>query len=123
MRQATEFQNIRRSALVLKPKQPFYDWVKSIRDIPEEMQTDKADIEPPGEPDVYLLPDYETTEQMERWVSRNFDWLFCEQLNSWYSDEYVWIQNRTFKMFKEWFDYSLHTMVWDSQDGPIDKMM
>lgn len=102
--------------MVLTPKRPLYDWVKSID--PKE----NNDIGPSGEPDVYLLPDFETTEEMERWLKRHYDWFFCEQLNNWYLDEDLWVKNRTFKMFKEWFDYSLHTMVWDSQDGPIEKL-
>jgi hypothetical protein len=36
-------------------------------------------------------------------------------------DETVWVKNRTFKLFKDWFDYSIHTMIWDTMDEPIDK--
>ncbi|MBL7923924.1 MAG: hypothetical protein JNL88_06980, partial [Bacteroidia bacterium] len=111
---ADTFSNVRRTALILTPQKSFYDWVKNLD------PSDK-DIDPWGEPDVYLLPDFETTEEMERWLQRNFDWLFCEQLNNWYTDERLWPSKRTFKLFKEWFGYSLHTMVWDSVAGPIDK--
>src|SRR5688572_3091269 len=109
------FSNVRRTALILTPKKPFCDWVKSM--YPEDDDSDAFD-----EHDVYLLPDYETQEEMERWLKRNFDWLFCEQLNNWYTDENGWPSKRTFKIFKEWFDYSLHTMVWDSVAGPIGKI-
>lgn len=117
MAESEVFQNVRRTALVLTPKQALYDWVNSIEPIdPKELG------QIIGEPDVYLLPDFETTEQMERWLRKHFDWFFCEQLNNWCIDEDLWVQNRTFKMFKVWFDYSLHTMVWDSQKGPIEKI-
>jgi hypothetical protein len=59
---------------------------------------------------------------MERWVKRIFDWLFSEQLNNWYTDEARWPAKRTYKMFKQWFAFSLHTMVWDSVEGPVDKL-
>ncbi len=29
---------------------------------------------------------------------------------------------RTLKMFKEWFDYSMHTMVWDTEEDDIEKL-
>lgn len=75
-----------------------------------------------NESDVYLLPDFEMKEAMERWLKKNYDWLFCELLHNWYTSEDKWAKNRTFKMFKEWFHYSLHTMVYDSVEGPIQKL-
>lgn len=73
------------------------------------------------EGDIYLLPDFETTQQMESWLKKNFDELFSEQLHNWYTDESMWPQNRTFKMFGEWFSYSLYTMIFDTQKGFIEK--
>lgn len=112
---ADTFSSVRRTALVLQPKKPFYDWLNSM--YPEDENPESC-----SDPDVYLLPDYESIAQMENWLKRNFDWLFCEQLNEWYTDEDGWPQKRTFKLFKEWFNYSLHTMVWDGVQGPIDKI-
>lgn len=110
-----EILNLKRSALVLTgKKQPFYDWLESIG-----KGMSKADT---FEPDVYLLPDYEEVRQMENWLSRNFDLLFQEQLNNWITDEDLWVQNRTFKMFKQWFDYTLHPMVFDLEIGDIEKI-
>ena len=111
---AEEFSNVKRSALVVSSKAPFFEWVQSI--YPDE---DNSAVY--QDPDVYLLPDYETPEEMERWLKRNFEWIFCEQLNNWCTEENRWPPKLTFKMFKEWFNYSLHTMVWDSVAGPIDK--
>ena len=109
------FENVRRTAIVIKPKQPFLDWLKSI---------DPSDDDPKllNETDVYLLPDFEEVKQMENWLKKNFDSIFSDQLNNWYLDEPCWVQNRTFKMFKEWFDYSLHTMIYDTVDKPIQKI-
>ena len=112
---ADETLNVRRTALVLRPKKPFYVWLEKMDpedvDLPEELI----------EGDVYLLPDFEEKKQIEQWLKKHFDDFFCEQMFGWYTDEAVWVQNRTFKLFTEWFEYSLHTMVWDVVDGPIDK--
>ncbi|MDO5654758.1 MAG: hypothetical protein Q4G27_01300 [Flavobacteriaceae bacterium] len=58
---------------------------------------------------------------MKRWLKKNFDWFFCEQLFGWITDEEAWSQKRNFAMFEDWFDYSLHEMVWDSVAGEIEK--
>ena len=108
------FENVRRSALVLKPKQPFKDWLVSL-----DSGDIKVDIT--NNSDVYLLPDFEELKQIESWLKRNYDQIFCDQMNNWYVDDSVWIQNRTYRIFKEWFDYSIHTMIWDTMDIPIEK--
>jgi hypothetical protein len=58
---------------------------------------------------------------MESWLKKNFDKIFKHQLNNWYIDETLWPPARTFKMFKEWLQYSAHTMVWDMQHDFIEK--
>lgn len=109
------FKNIKRSAMVIIPKQPFIDWLKNHD---PEMEEYKEITE--GE--IYLLPDYEAKEEIEKWLRKNFNELFSEQLNNWYVDETMWPQKRTFKMFNEWFSYSLHTMIFDTQKGFIEKI-
>jgi hypothetical protein len=42
-------------------------------------------------------------------------------MNYWYITEDLWVQKRTLKLFKEWFDYSFHTTVLDFLDEPIQK--
>jgi hypothetical protein len=111
----TDILNLKRSALVLtKKKNPFYVWLASI-------QTGKSEVND-LETEVYLLPDYEEIHQMENWVKQNFDLIFQDQMNNWNIDEDLWVKNRTYQMFKEWFDYTLHTMVFDMEDGDIEKI-
>jgi hypothetical protein len=108
------FENVRRSAVIVKKQQPFIDWL---------LHYDKETIidEMVLEGDVYLLPDFETTDEMEKWMKKNFDSLFSDQLNGWYTDKAMWPQNRTLEMFKEWFSYNFYTMIWDTQEGFIEK--
>ncbi|OOP57279.1 MAG: hypothetical protein AYP45_03695 [Candidatus Brocadia carolinensis] len=108
-------KNVNRTALVLKPRQPFHDWLLRVE--PEEDFLGEL-----KEGDVYLLPGYEDVSQMQNWLKRNYDAIFTDQLNNWYTDETLWPQNRTMKMFKDWFEYSLFTMVLDTQRGGIEKI-
>jgi len=109
------FENINRSALVLKPKKPFIDWIKNLDD-----QFEKNEII--EDPDIYLLPDFEEVQQMVNWLKKNYDMIFIDQMNNWYTDETLWVTNRTFKLFKEWFDFSLHTMILDTVEQSIKKL-
>lgn len=109
------FMNVKRSAILLTPRQPFFDWL---------LHHDPAIIiaEEHKEGEIYLLPDFETKKQMTSWLRKNYDELFTEQLHNWYVDETMWPQHRNFKIFEEWFAFSLHTMVWDTQKGFIEKL-
>jgi hypothetical protein len=109
------FENINRSALVLKPKKPFIDWIKNLDD---QFEINEI-IE---DPDIYLLPDFEEVQQMVNWLKKNYDMIFIDQMNNWYTDETLWVTNRTFKLFKEWFDFSLHTMILDTAEQSIKKL-
>ena len=110
-----DFKNLKRSAVVIKPKQPFIDWLLS-HDPGMKITEDLSETV------IYLLPDYETIQQMENWLKKNYDELFSELLFQWYIDENMWPQKRNFKMFTEWFGYSLHTMIFDTQKGFIEKI-
>lgn len=110
-----DFKCLKRSAIVIIPKEPFFDWLL-IHDaemvIDAEMKTGN----------IYLLPDYETTQEMEKWLRKNFDELFEEELHGWYTDEAMWPPKRNFKMFVEWFSYSLYPVILDTQQGSIEKL-
>jgi hypothetical protein len=110
------FDSVKRTALVVKCKKPFYDWLEYL-DPADKIFSDESDSH------VYLLPDFDDSIQGEKWLKKNFDDIFSDQLNNWYIDETLWPQKRTFKIFKDWFEYSLHIMVSDTLDGPIEKIV
>jgi hypothetical protein len=41
-------------------------------------------------------------------------------LEDWYVDGNLWPRNRTLKMFKEWCEIRVHSMVLDCGNKPID---
>lgn len=109
------YESVKRTALVIKPKKPFFDWVFNL-----DNETKEEDIY--EENDVYLLPNFDFAKEMEKWLEKNYDDIFRDQMNNWWTGEDLWVPNRTFKMFKEWFDYELHTMIWDTLEDPIRKV-
>ncbi|MCK9269840.1 MAG: hypothetical protein RBR47_12710 [Bacteroidales bacterium] len=107
------YESINRNAIVVKPKKPVLDWVNSV--YPEKP------VFTPGEGNVYLIGERDSNEEIAQWLKRNFDEIFQNELNDWYTNEEVWPQKRTFKMFQEWFDYDIHSMVLDLEETEIIK--
>ena len=107
------YESINRNAIVVKARKPLLDWVKYI--YPDDPLTETE------EGNIYLIREKESNEEIEKWLKRNFDKIFQNELNDWHTDEKHWPQKRTFKLFQEWFEYEIHSMVLDLEDTRITK--
>jgi len=58
-------------------------------------------------------------ENYEKWIELNFKELFESELEGWYTDETLWPQKRTKKIFDEWFDVECHSVLIDTVGGKI----
>ena len=58
---------------------------------------------------------------MEGWrlLAKGFDIIFEAELEGWYTLELAWPQQRTFAMFREWFQITLCSCIEDLCEGPI----
>jgi hypothetical protein len=109
------YDSINRNAIVVKPKQPLVDWVNSMEpDSPSETGMIK-------EGTVYLVKEKDSNEALEKWLQKNFDSIFQNELNNWYTDEDSWPQKRSYKQFTEWFDFEIHSMILDIEEDGIVK--
>lgn len=70
---------------------------------------------------IYLIREMDSNEAIQKWLKKNFDNIFINELNDWHTDEQVWPDNRNYKMFSEWFDVELHSMILDLEKRPITK--
>ena len=101
---------INRSVAVIKPKQPFADWVNSLADAGDDQYTIQ-DFS--TDCSVILLPVVDSDEQAEAFIKDMFRDLFELELSSWMTDDETWPEKRTYKMFLDWFDVEFHSMVFD----------
>jgi hypothetical protein len=109
-----DFKYLKRSAIIITPNQPFFDLLlthDSAMVIDEDVKAGK----------IYLLPDYDNTQEIEKWLNKHFDELFEEELFGWYIDETMWPPNRNFTIFRAWFSYSLYPFIMDTQKGFVEK--
>lgn len=58
-------------------------------------------------------------DQFEELLAEVYDIIFKRELYSWHRDETAFPENRTFAMFREWFDVEYHTIVIDLLDEEI----
>ena len=102
---------INRSAIIIKPLQPFIDWCSNL--YPEDMDDIK-------ETRTYLIS--EDIDEIEAWLAKKFDKLFTFELATWHTNKQEWPQKRNYKMFKEWFQIDISTMIYDFEINPILKI-
>lgn len=108
------FDSINRNAFVVKPKKPYIDWANSVfNDKPTDFSNEENNI--------YLIREMGSNEEIAKWIRRNFDQIFQNELNDWCTDQKRWPQKRTYKLFTEWFDVEISSMVLDLEDEPVEK--
>jgi hypothetical protein len=107
---------LNRAALIVRLKQPFVDWINTADPDPEAHFT-LDDVN--DENNVYLV-EVEDLRGLERWLKRNNDILFANELEDWYTDPDLWPKGRTLKMFKDWCTLELHSIVIDIGSTPIE---
>jgi len=107
------YESINRNAIVVKPKKPLFDWINEI--YPDSPVSEKE------EGNIYLIREMVSNEAIEKWLKRNFEQIFQNELNDWHTEEKDWPQKRTFMIFQEWFEYEIHSMVLDLEETDITK--
>jgi hypothetical protein len=90
---------LNRSALILRYKQPFVDWINAVDPSPNSHTLTLADVN--QEQTVYLI-EVEDEKGLAKWLLRNHRQLFEEELNGWYTDPKLWPRDRSLKVLKGW---------------------
>ena len=110
---------VNRAALLLRYKEPAVRWINEADPYTDKPVIELKDVN--RERTVYLISDEDgdNDKSVERWIKKNFKLLFEAELEGWYTDPTLWPKNRSFKMFKEWFDIECHTVLIDTVGGEI----
>jgi len=109
-------QDINRSLMVVKPKQPFLDWVRSVDS--EDERLELKDLR--DDATAYLIPEFETFDDRMEILEWCAGFVFDQELRSWYTDEDLWPGLRDAEIFLEWFDIEFHSLVFDlDEETPL----
>ncbi|QTE21543.1 hypothetical protein [Polaribacter cellanae] len=101
---------INRSAIIVKPKQPFIDWHNNLY---PDSKMDEIDI------DIYLVND--AIEDLEKFLKKKFDKIFTMVLEDWHTNKKEWPQRRNYKMFNQWFRVEVSETIYDLEKEPVLK--
>jgi len=104
-----------RSALIVVPRQPFVDWLHMAD--PTSHQLTLPDLA--REPNIYLIPECGTPEDVAEVLHDVCEEIFAEQLDGWYRDTASWPEDRSYDVFCQWFDYQHHSMLIDLCQGRL----
>ena len=106
---------LNRSAIVVKPKQPFLEWLHAAD--PTSRELSLPDLV--RESTIYLIPECDTDEEADDVLHELCEEIFEEQLAGWYEDTSTWPRNRSYEVFCHWFDYRHYSMLVDLCDEPL----
>ena len=113
-----DYPSLNRTALIVKPLKPYWDWANNIDDgVPKEQKNfSKTEMDTT----VYLIPDLDPAEINDH-IEAVFPEIFEDELEAWWTEEKDWPKNRTFAMFKEWFEISIAPLVYDTVEEDLVK--
>jgi len=71
------------------------------------------------DPTIYLIPECGTEKVLADVLRLIYEEIFEDQLWAWYTDPECWPQDRSFAVFRCWFDWQWHSMVVDLCGDPL----
>ena len=108
-------KTVNRGALVVRLRQPYLDWAKSID---EGALKEAEGIE--NHVSVYLVEDPELLNEEEPDLETCYGQIFRQELAGWSLDESQWPRGRDLKTFRAWFDIEAQSIVVDLGRDPIE---
>jgi hypothetical protein len=106
---------LNRSAIIVKPRQQFLDWLHAAD--PTSCELTLRDLA--REPTIYLLPECDTEEDVRKVLAELCEEIFAEQLAGWFNDDATWPKDRSLEVFSRWFDFQHHSMLIDLCADPL----
>ena len=102
-----------RSVVNIYPTKLYVDWLNYVTNDGMNYSIDKL------EPISFLIEDFETRKQFDKWLESNFKLLFDIRLSYSCTDKNQWPENRTLAVFNSWFDIIHSNLILDLLNEPI----
>ena len=106
---------VNRAVVLVIPKQPFYDWDKTVFPDTALMEVNRDEY------NSYLIKDSILPFEPQKALKNDWQWIFENELFGICTDESTWPEKRTWKLFNEWFELKFSTVILDLVDQPILK--
>lgn len=99
-------QPIERIALLLQPKDEFYNWLAQADRKAGSENNDAFR----NDPTVYLIEPFYTLQEKEKFLQDHYLELWRNELSLWHEEE-LWPTDMSLGQFLQWFDLHLHREV------------
>ena len=106
-RRTGTLKHINRLAIVVRPKEPFYAWTRSLEG------NSAIGLKGRQLPSKVYLVDQVSLGSPERALRRHYQSIFAVQLHSWHLVEANWPARRTWQVFQQWFEAEVIDPVLD----------
>jgi len=108
-------RRVKRTAVIVIPKQPYIDWANSLEEGGVKLGEDFT-----PEHTIYLVEDITgyMIDKVEI-IKPHFEFIFEEELVSWHRRVSNWPPNRDLATFLEWFEVEIHSLVLDLHGGRL----
>lgn len=106
---------IDRNLAVIKPKQPFLDWLCKTPGNEVDLTLEQLRIDCTA----LLIPEFEEPEDAVSFIDEIAVELFEAELGSWVDDASHWPKDRSLAAFWSWFDVEIHGTVVDLVDEEV----
>jgi hypothetical protein len=113
-----DFPYANRSAVVLRPKKPFRDWLSTA--CGPVARVGNADSLP--DRTVYLLEPWEGSWDSSGVLASHAKAIFERELEEWTTDRKVWPKKRDLTALEEWFEIEMCSGVVDLAGGPLETL-
>ena len=108
--------SINRSVLVVRPRQPYLDWVHSLDE--EGKKFTLEDLK--QDSTSYLLRPLEDEDHKDEILADVYEEIFEHELWGWMQDPAVWPRKRDLATFEAWFELEFCSVTMDLVGKPIE---
>ncbi|GEK48064.1 hypothetical protein PRZ61_15960 [Halomonas pacifica] len=110
---------LNRSALSVKPTQPFLDWINSLEPTVGEDDLTLDDID--RESTVYLIPEMDAPEALQAFVRERYLEILETELRAWEEDERLWPETLDWALFQRFLRVEHSYLAMDLDDeAPLE---
>ena len=103
---------LNRGAISVIPNQAFHDWANAV--LPDEEPTQPSEKD---EATVYLVEG--NWENIDEPLHKHWEDIFANELFLTTTDEDLWPDDIDLEMFREWFTYSIGSILIDLEEGAL----
>ena len=107
---------VNRSAIVVKYKTPFLEWINSNKKALIKLSFNRVN----QDNIVYLIEEYDDLCHLEEIVKSQYKSIFKDVLKGWFKDRSKWPENMSWKLFNEWFEINALSRVKDFETIPLE---